>query len=155
MSRTVFVSLVLFILCAMAGCSLGVWQDDGSNAIIPAGDEAAGVARSRAHVYLNTIDKLRALRDAANAQRLGLLQQATDYRNRAATVLTDATYSDLDRRAYARQYAAFASQIEREAAEYAKRADVYTSRMALLENKRQRRLQNAQGYDRVRVTLSQ
>ena len=155
MSRPVFVSLLLFSLCSMAGCSLGVWQDEGSNAMITAGDEAAGVARSRAHVYLASIDKLRALRDAANAQRLQRLDQAADYRNRAAAALTDATYSDADRRAYARQYAAFASQFEQEAAECARRAGVCTSRMALLQNKRQRRLQTAQGYDRVRAALPQ
>ena len=155
MSRASFVSLLLFSLCAMAGCSLGVWQDEGSNTIIPAGNEAASVARSRAHVYRDSIDKLRALRDAANAQRLQLIEQAADYRNRAATVLTDATYNDADRKAYAKQYAAFASRLDREADECARRADVCTSRMALLENKRQHRLQTAQGYDRVRVALPQ
>ena len=155
MSRTVLVSLLLLGLCDMAGCSLGVWQDDGSNTIVPAGQEAANVARSRAHVYLDSIDQLRALRDTANAQGLELRRQATSYRNRAATALTDATYSDSDRKAYARQYATFAGKLEQEAAQCARRADACTSRMALLANKRQRRLQNAQAYDRVRVTLSQ
>ena len=155
MSRASFLSLLLFGLCVMAGCSLGVRQDEGSDTIIPAGNEAANVARSRAHVYTASIDKLRALRDAANTQRLQLIEQAADYRNRAATALTNAAYSDADRKACAKQYAAFASRLEREAAEYARRADVWASRMALLENKRQRRLQNAQGYDRVRVALPQ
>jgi len=154
MSRPVLVSLLLLGLCAMAGCSLGVWQDDGSNTIVSAGDEAANVARSRAHVYLDSIDKLRALRDAANAQGVELRRQAAEYRNRSATVLTDATYSDSDRRAYARQYATFANKLEQEAAQYVQRADACTSRMALLANKRQRRLQNAQAYGRVRVPLS-
>jgi hypothetical protein len=137
----------------MAGCSAGVWQDDESKTVLQAGDEGAQLARSKAHLYKATIDDLRTLRDAANAQRLELLEQAAAHRKRATAALSSGAYSEVDQRAHARQYAEFAARLEREAEVCAERAAGYTKRMALLENKRQNRLRAADEYDRVRVTL--
>ena len=153
MNRTAHVCLLLAGLCVLAGCSMGVWQGDESRRYVAPGDDAARVARSRAHLYSVSIDELSTFRDAANAQRLDLLAQADAYRKRAASALSDPTYSEGDRQAHARLYAEFAARIEREAEVCAERAQGYTDRMALLENKRQQRLLNAERYDSMRTAL--
>ena len=107
------------------------------------------IARAKARGLEDRIAFLGGQYDELANQREQLLKDAESYRQSAAETWNDASLSDMERRAHAKQFLSVVESREKAAAACTELMKTYDARIGRLENKRMNQLTQADRLDRM------
>jgi len=151
MKHVAYVGGLMLMGCLIVGCAVPTMPTPTAESVRQQGpgEDAADIARARAHAYALHIETLRKQRNELTRQKNDLLAEARLHREHAARASRNMALSAKERKVEMSHLAYIARERETQARRFAQIAASCNERASRLESKRQVALRDAARFDKL------